>query len=85
MGKIILEFDSIEESQDARVAIDAMKWKMSVWDLDQKLRDTTKYGSSVLDKETATKKDLETEYLIAEKYRELIREILDGYSLSLND
>ncbi len=66
MGKIILEFDSIEESQDARVAIDAMKWKMSVWDLDQKLRDTTKYGSSVLDKETATKKDLETEYLIAE-------------------
>ena len=85
MGKIILEFDSIEESQDARVAMDAVKWKMSVWDLDQKLRDTTKYGSSVLDKETATKKDLETEYLIAEKYRELIREILDGYSLSLND
>ena len=31
MGKITIEFDSVEESQDARVALDAMKWKMSMW------------------------------------------------------
>jgi len=41
MGKIILEFDSNEESQDARVALDGHKWKNAMWELDQKLRQTT--------------------------------------------
>ena len=27
MGKIILEFDSVEEQSDARVALDGYKWK----------------------------------------------------------
>ena len=48
MGKIILEFDSIEESNEARVALDAMKWKIAMWDLDQQLRSTTKYEASIL-------------------------------------
>jgi len=82
MGKIIIEFDSIEESQDARVALDAMKWKMSMWDLDQKLRGTTKYGASLLD---ASKEATGEEVNIAEKYREMIREILNGYNLNLED
>lgn len=82
MGKIIIEFDSIEESQDAKVALDAMKWKMAMWDLDQKLRSTTKHGVSVLDssQETTT-----IEYNIAEKYREILREILNDYNLNLED
>lgn len=81
MSKIILEFDAVEESQDARVALDAMYWKMSMWDLDQKLRQTTKHGVSVLhnDKEAS---DIEIE--VAEKYRDVIREILDGYQLNIN-
>lgn len=82
MGKIIIEFDSIEESQDARVALDAMKWKMSMWDLDQKLRNTTKYSESVIDGEPQAS---ELERNIAEKYREMIREILNGYNLNLED
>jgi hypothetical protein len=28
MGKIILEFDSNEESQEARVALDGYKWNL---------------------------------------------------------
>lgn len=82
MGKIILEFDSNEESQDARVALDAMRWKMSMWDLDQKLRSTTKYGQSVIRSESVAD---ESEQNIAEKYRDIIREILDGYNLNLED
>ena len=82
MGKIILEFDSIEESQDARVALDAMKWKMAMWDLDQKLRGTTKYGASLLDK---SKEATDEEMNIAEKYRDTIREILNNYNLNIED
>ncbi|CAB4138438.1 hypothetical protein UFOVP331_42 [uncultured Caudovirales phage] len=81
MAKIILEFDSVEELQGARTALDAMNWKSSMWDLDQKLRNTTKHGMSVLalNKEAS---DIEVE--VAEKYREVIREILERYSLYLD-
>jgi len=82
MGKITLEFDSVEESQDARVALDAMKWKMAMWDLDQKLRDTTKYGKSVIHSESEAP---EFEQDIAEKYREILREILSQYNLNLEN
>lgn len=81
MGKIILEFDSFEEAEDARTALDGNKWKLAMYDLNQQLRKTTKYGESVLNHTRAT--DLEIE--IAEKHREKLREILDGYGLNLND
>lgn len=81
MGKIILEFDSFEEAEDARTALDGNKWKLAMYDLDQQLRKTTKYGESVLNHSRAT--DLEIE--IAEKYREQLREIVHGYGLNLND
>ena len=81
MGKITIEFDSVEESQDARVAIDAMKWKMSMWDLDQKLRTTTKHGIKFYSNDEASSEEIE----ICEKIREQMREILNGYSLNLED
>ena len=34
MGKIILEFDSVEDAQAAQAALDGNKWKMAMWDLD---------------------------------------------------
>ena len=81
MGKIILEFDSVEESQEARVAMDAMKWKIAMWDLDQQLRSTTKYEASILSSsERADDKEME----IAEKYREVIRNILNDHGLVLD-
>ena len=78
--KIILEFDSIEEAQDARTALDGINWKRSVRDLDQKLRETIRYGTSVL---ASDKSASNIEVEVAEKYRELIREILEQYSLNI--
>ena len=81
MSKIILEFDGVEEAQDARTALDGINWKRSIWDLDQKLRNTTKRGISIL----ATNKEAsDIELEVAEKYREVIREILESYSLHLD-
>ena len=79
--KITIEFDGIEEQDDARTALDGYKWRMAMWDLDQLLRSTTKYDVSLLKhNEQATK----AEYEVAEKLREEIRDILEGYNLNLD-
>ena len=78
MGKIILEFDSDEERDDARTALDAYKWKGAVWDLDQKLREITKY--SYVGKVEATEEERE----LAEKLRTTLREILEEFNLNLD-
>ncbi len=77
--KITLEFDSIEEQDDARVALDGYKWKNAMWELDQLLRTATKYGS--FEKREAT----EAERDMADKIRESIREILNEHNLNLED
>ena len=81
MGKIILEFDTEEEANDARTALDGYKWKHAMWELDQKLRNTTKYFESVIDGEPQAS---ELERNIAEKYREMIRDILNDNNLKLD-
>jgi len=78
MGKIILEFDSIEEKEDARDALDGPRWKLAVWDLDQKLREITKYG--YVGKVEATEQERE----LAEKLRTTLREILEEFNLNLD-
>jgi hypothetical protein len=83
MGKIIIEFDSLEESQDARTALDGWKWKMAMWDLDQILRSTVKHSVGILDSDKNQATD--TEIDVADKLREEIREILTSYSLNLED
>jgi hypothetical protein len=81
MGKIILEFDSIEEQDDARSALDGYKWKIAVWDIDQFLRSTTKYNTSILALDgEATNEEVE----IAVAIREEICKILDSYNLKLD-
>lgn len=81
MGKITLEFDSEEEQYEARVALDGYKWKNAMWELDQKLRNTTKYAQSVIHRESEAD---EFEQDVAEKYREMIREILHENNLNLD-
>ena len=76
--KITLEFDSIEEQDDARVALDGYKWKMAMWDLDQLLRSTTKYGSFERREATSEEQDM------AQKLRDAMREILNEYNLILD-
>ena len=82
MGKIILEFDALEDAQDAKTALDGWKWKMIVWDLDQLLRSTTKHGVSLLDsKKEASSEEVE----IAYKIRDQIREMLSDSGLNLEN
>jgi hypothetical protein len=75
--KIILEFDSVEEQDDARVALDGYKWKNAMWDLDQLLRSATKHGS--FERREATSEEMD----MADKIRDAIREILTEYNLNL--
>ena len=79
MAKIILEFNSEEEANDARTALDGYKWKLAMWDLDQKLRSATKYG--VIDNREATPEEQD----MADKVRDFIRDILNDYNLNLEE
>ena len=79
MGKIILEFDSIEEKDDARMALDGIKWKVAMWDLDQLLRSATKYGTFDGREATGAEQDM------AEALRDAIRDILQESNLNLED
>jgi hypothetical protein len=79
MGKIILEFDSIEEKDDARMALDGVKWKVAMWELDQLLRSVTKYGTFDGREATAAEQGM------AEALREHIRDILRESNLNLED
>ena len=80
MAKITIEFDSIEEADDARTALDGYKWKLAMWDLDQELRKTTKYGQGIINRaETASSVEIDT----ADKVRDMIREFLNDYNLNL--
>ena len=79
MGKIILEFDSIEEQDDARMALDGIKWKVAMWNLDQLLRSVTKYGTFDGREATGAEQDM------AEALREHIRDILRESNLNLED
>ena len=77
--KITLEFDSIEEQDDARVALDGYKWKMAMWELDQLLRSATKYGS--FERREATSEEMD----MADKIRDAIRDILNEHNLNLEN
>jgi hypothetical protein len=78
VGKIILEFDSDEEKDEARMALDGYKWRGIVWDLDQELRKITKYG--YMDNREATTEEVEA----AEKLREELRRLLEEWNLNLD-
>lgn len=81
MGKVTIEFDSVEEQDDIQSALNGYKWKLAMWDLDNELRKTTKYGQSALSREGEAS---ELEQDLAERYRELLRETLSGYGLILD-
>ena len=77
MGKVILEFDSVEEQDDIKSALDGYKWKIAMWDLDQLLRTTTKYGT--FKNRNATDEEVE----IANILRDELRYILSNYDLNM--
>jgi len=75
MSKIILEFDGIEEADDARTALDGYKWKIAMWDMDQWLRSQTKYTHDDMSDDT---------YKAFKKCREKLRKIVNDNNLSLD-
>ena len=79
MSKIIIEFDGDDEAIDARTALDGYKWKGAMWDLDQLLRATTKYGAFEGREATEHERDM------ADTLRECIRRILNEWKLDLED
>jgi exonuclease VII small subunit len=81
MGKIILEFDSIEESIEARNALDGSKWKIAMWDLDQVLRSVERNDVSLFGNYEASNE----EYKVCVKIREEMRKILNQANLDLED
>lgn len=79
--KVTIEYDGNEEQDDLQVALDGYKWKNAMWELDQLLRKTTKYGSSLLPSVTLA---TEQEIAVSEAIRESIRDILNESNLSLD-
>ena len=78
--KVTIEYDGNEEQEEIQLALDGYKWKNAMWELDQRLRETTKYGRSIfLNDGNST----EIEREVAEKLREFIRETLTEYNLNL--
>ena len=77
MGKIILEFDSVEEKDEARMALDGYKWQDAVWNLDQQLRSVIRNG--YFNGREATTEEVEA----SEKLREELRRILEDNNLNL--
>jgi hypothetical protein len=74
MPKVILEFDSFEDSEELKVALEGGKWKGVAWDLDQYLRNKIKYNED----------SLSVEVLDAlEKVREELRELINSSQLYL--
>ena len=71
MAKVILEFGE-DEINEARVAIDGYKYKMLIWELDQKLRSVHKHGAALEGRGEATEAEMDVCY----RLRDIIREML---------
>ena len=70
MSKVILEFDIPEEVAEANIAMKAGEYFVVLHDIDQKLRDITKYNNNPFRGVKATKEQIE----LAEQLREYLRE-----------
>lgn len=75
MAKVILEFDTNEEAEDIRCALDGWKWKTLVFEIDQMLRNKLKYPSETISNELYTE---------LEKLRNEIQELVSDSNLSIN-
>ena len=73
MGKVTFEFDSQEESEDIRTALDGYKYKLVIWDLDQHLRSEIKYNDKLPSEIAEAFEDL----------REKLREFLNDYNVNI--
>ena len=74
MAKVILEFDSFEEAQDIQNALNGWKYKHFIWELDQKLRNVSKYGFALQGNGQATEEEMDVCYRLRDVIREMLQE-----------
>ena len=77
MGKVIIEFDSVEEQDDINMALNGYKYSVILHTLDNDLRGTTKYG--VYKNRDATEQEMD----LAQDLRDSIQSYLSEFNLSL--
>lgn len=80
MTKVIFEFDPLEDKDDIDMALNGYKWKLIVQNLDQQLRDVTKYNRSLFSSKKINNEQIE----MAELLRTLLRQSLQEYNLNID-
>ncbi len=80
MTKVIFEFDPLEDKDDIDMALNGYKWKLIIQNLDQQLRDVTKYNRSLF----SSKKINDEQIEMAELLRTLLRQSLQEYNLNID-
>ena len=77
MGKVIIEFDSIEEQDEINMALNGYKYSVILHTLDNDLRSITKYG--VCKNRDATSEEID----LAQGLRDSIHSYLSEYNISI--
>ncbi len=77
MGKVTIEFDSVEEQDDINMALNGYKYSVILHQLDNDLRSITKHG--VYKNIEATEQEIE----LAQDLRDSIQSYLSEFNLSL--
>ena len=77
MGKVIIEFDSIEEQDEINMALNGYKYSVILHQLDNDLRSITKHG--VYRNREATNQEIE----LAQEFRDSIQSYLSEFNLSI--
>ena len=75
MAKVIIEFDSLEEAEDLKSALDGYKWKLVAWEMQQYLRNKLKYADEDMSDET---------YEVLEKVQQEFNTIISENQLYLD-
>lgn len=74
MAKVTIEFDRVEEAEELRTALDGYKYKMLLWELDQKLRSVHKHGAALQGNGEATEHEMDVCYRLREVLRDMLQE-----------
>ena len=74
MAKVTIEYDFNEEREEMESAINGWKWKMVVWEFDQRMRAIYKYEDN----------HTQEVYDMIEKLREELRDMLIGLGLDMD-
>ena len=73
MAKATLKFNLPEENAEHKLAVNAGNYYAVLWDIDQYLRSKLKHGDLA-----------ESEYVVLEKTRDELRDLMNTYNVTLD-